>query len=133
MSDSSQGEGWWLASDGKWYPPTSAPASPPPPSMGQVYNPATAAPTANEAVWSLVLGILSLVMCGFLAGIPAVILGNNAKRKIATSGGTMGGGGLATAGIVMGWISIGFTVAAIGIFVILIAVGSSSSSGALGL
>ncbi|MBU6330420.1 MAG: DUF4190 domain-containing protein [Acidobacteria bacterium] len=101
--------------------------------MGQVYNPATAAPTANEAVWSLVLGILSLVMCGFLAGIPAVILGNNAKRKIATSGGTMGGGGLATAGIVMGWISIGFTVAAIGIFVILIAVGSSSSSGALGL
>lgn len=25
MSDRSQGEGWWLASDGKWYPPESRP------------------------------------------------------------------------------------------------------------
>jgi hypothetical protein len=36
MSDVSQGEGWWLASDGKWYPPESrpmpAPPPPPPPS-----------------------------------------------------------------------------------------------------
>jgi hypothetical protein len=31
MSDASQGPGWWLASDGKWYPPESAPAPPPPP------------------------------------------------------------------------------------------------------
>jgi hypothetical protein len=26
MSDTSQGVGWWLASDGKWYPPQSVPA-----------------------------------------------------------------------------------------------------------
>lgn len=26
MTDVSQGEGWWLASDGKWYPPQSVPA-----------------------------------------------------------------------------------------------------------
>lgn len=25
MSDTSQGPGWWVASDGKWYPPDSAP------------------------------------------------------------------------------------------------------------
>ena len=25
MSDTSHGEGWWLASDGKWYPPESHP------------------------------------------------------------------------------------------------------------
>lgn len=31
MSDVSQGEGWWLASDGKWYPPESRPMAPPPP------------------------------------------------------------------------------------------------------
>lgn len=30
MSDVSQGPGWWLASDGKWYPPQSEPAPPPP-------------------------------------------------------------------------------------------------------
>src|SRR5690242_19736169 len=39
MSDESQGPGWWLASDGKWYPPESAPGAPPqytpPPSYGQ--------------------------------------------------------------------------------------------------
>ncbi len=27
MSDVSQGPGWWLASDGKWYPPESAPGA----------------------------------------------------------------------------------------------------------
>ncbi|MGI9611225.1 MAG: RDD family protein [Acidimicrobiia bacterium] len=27
MSDSSQGDGWWQASDGKWYPPESAPTA----------------------------------------------------------------------------------------------------------
>jgi uncharacterized RDD family membrane protein YckC len=27
MSDSSQGPGWWQASDGKWYPPESAPST----------------------------------------------------------------------------------------------------------
>ena len=34
MSDMNQGEGWWQASDGKWYPPESHPdylASPPGP------------------------------------------------------------------------------------------------------
>jgi hypothetical protein len=30
MSDVSQGEGWWLASDGKWYPPQQSPLPPPP-------------------------------------------------------------------------------------------------------
>ena len=36
MSDVSQGEGWWLASDGKWYPPESNPQPVvPPPSPDQ--------------------------------------------------------------------------------------------------
>jgi hypothetical protein len=30
MSDSSQGPGWWQASDGKWYPPDQAPGGPTP-------------------------------------------------------------------------------------------------------
>ena len=37
MSDVSQGHGWWLASDGKWYPPEQHPdyrPLPPPPSQG---------------------------------------------------------------------------------------------------
>ncbi len=39
MSDTSQGEGWWLASDGKWYPPESAAPQP---------QPATAQPKTTE-------------------------------------------------------------------------------------
>ena len=34
MSDTSQGDGWWKASDGKWYPPEQAPAAPPSPAPG---------------------------------------------------------------------------------------------------
>ncbi len=30
MSDTSQGPGWWQASDGKWYPPEAAPGAQPP-------------------------------------------------------------------------------------------------------
>jgi uncharacterized RDD family membrane protein YckC len=38
MSDTSQGPGWWQASDGKWYPPEQAPGA-------QPTAPPTAAPT----------------------------------------------------------------------------------------
>lgn len=135
MSDTSQGEGWWLASDGKWYPPSSTPApASAPPTYGQPngYAPAAVAPTSNEAIWSLVLGILSVTCLGLLAGIPAVILGTIGKRKIGESGGALRGQGLATAGLVLGWVSIGFSVL-IFLFVVLGAIAGSGSSGALGL
>jgi len=34
MSDTSQGPGWWQASDGKWYPPEQAPGAAPQPAGG---------------------------------------------------------------------------------------------------
>ncbi len=37
MSDVSQGPGWWLASDGKWYPPHTAPQATLPPDAGAAY------------------------------------------------------------------------------------------------
>ena len=49
MSDTSQGPGWWLASDGKWYPPelwTGPPNSGPPgAAIGQPVMPARPAQT----------------------------------------------------------------------------------------
>ncbi len=62
-------------------------------------------PNHKDAVTSLVLGIVSLVMCGFVTGIPAMIIGRRAKREIQASGGALGGEGLATAGFVTGLIS----------------------------
>jgi hypothetical protein len=61
MSDTSQGPGWWLASDGKWYPPelwTGPPGSGPFPAAGpgspQSGAPAYPAqgPTYGGAAWS---------------------------------------------------------------------------------
>jgi hypothetical protein len=70
------------------------------------------------AIWSLVLGIASLVCCGLFAGIPAIILGNMAKKKIAESGGTLGGETLAKVGGILGWISIALTVISIIVWLI---------------
>jgi hypothetical protein len=81
-------------------------------------------PTAPEALWSMILGIASLVCCGLVLGIPAIILGSNAKKKIASAGGE----GMAKAGVIMGWISVGFSVLAFAFWLILI-LGSSTSSG----
>ena len=36
MSDTSQGPGWWQASDGKWYPPEQAPGAIPQPAGGRL-------------------------------------------------------------------------------------------------
>ena len=50
MADVSQGPGWWIASDGKWYPPhlhPSAVQAPPPP---QPYA-ASGAPVATQPAW----------------------------------------------------------------------------------
>ena len=70
------------------------------------------------AIWSLVLGIASLVCCGLLAGIPAIILANMAKKKIAESGGTLGGETLAKVGGILGWVSIALTIVGIIVWVI---------------
>ena len=61
--------------------------------------------TNRLAVASLVLG---LVWLAGLASVPALVLGYRAKRAIARSGGTQRGRGMATAGIVLGWIGTVF-------------------------
>jgi hypothetical protein len=57
--------------------------------------------TSTAAVFSLVLGILSLCLL-FLAGIPAIILGVVGLRAVSRSGGRLGGRGLAVGGIILG-------------------------------
>src|SRR5436190_7794994 len=62
--------------------------------------------TAPAAIWSLVLAILSFT-CGWLVtAIPAVICGHIARSKIRKSGGALGGKGVATAGLILGYIAL---------------------------
>ena len=64
-------------------------------------------PKSGLAVASLILGIAGIALCiGPVAGIPAVICGHLAQSKIKASGGTVGGTGLATAGLVTGYLSV---------------------------
>jgi len=63
-------------------------------------------PTEGKATASLILGILSLLLClGFVAGIPAIILGHMARTAIRQSMGRLKGDGMALAGLIMGYIS----------------------------
>jgi hypothetical protein len=99
-----------------------------PPQMPQaMFTPAP--PNDGKAIGSLVLGILSLVGCfGALAGIPAVILGVMSRRDIRRSGGTIGGDGLALAGIITGVLSSVLSIALVIFYVAIFAAVASSSS-----
>ena len=98
---------------------------PPPPGYGQPspYGAPVPQGTNSKAVWSLVLGILGILCCGFFTGIPALILGRSAQNEIATSG--QGGAGMAKAGFILGIISIVLGI----ISIILFATGALDFSG----
>jgi hypothetical protein len=88
---------------------------PPPPSA-----PSPAPSTAPIAIWSLVLAVLSFT-CGWLfTAIPAVICGQVARSKIRKSGGALGGMGIATAGLIVGYIAIAVGVMGIPLLVSMI-------------
>ena len=72
--------------------------------------PVAAKETNPKATWSLVGGILSLTLCGFIVGIAAIIVGKQAQNEIAASGGRQGGENRAKWGIILGWISIVISV-----------------------
>lgn len=73
--------------------------------------------TNGMAITSLVSGILGLTLCAGVGSIAALIFGYIAKAQIKRSQGMQGGSGMATAGIVMGWIG---TILTILVFALLI-------------
>jgi hypothetical protein len=66
--------------------------------------------TSALAIWSLVLGILSLACFSILAAIPGVICGHKALSRIKHSGGLISGQGLAIAGLVTGYLGIAWAI-----------------------
>lgn len=62
--------------------------------------------TSALAIWSLVLGILSITCLWLLGSIPAIILGILAVKNIDQSGGALKGRGIGVAGIVTGSVGI---------------------------
>jgi hypothetical protein len=82
--------------------------------MNETIPPLPGAPpqpkTSALAIWSLVLGILSLMCFTIFAGIPGVICGHKALSKIKRSGGALSGGGLAIGGLVTGYLGIALAI-----------------------
>ena len=79
----------------------------------------------------MVCGILGLTACPVVLSIVALVLGYSAKKTIRASGGREQGEGMATAGIVTGWIGIAIWGALLGFYLVillitLIAGGTSS-------
>lgn len=103
----------WPSGQSPFQPPGYAP----PPGYGQQpgygppgYNPQWQQPYATPvtngmAIASMVLGILWLYWIG---SILALVFGYIAKRQIDEAGGRQSGRGMAVAGIVLGWIGVGF-------------------------
>lgn len=73
-------------------------------------GPSAVLPTPPKAIVSLVLGICSFFMCGIVMAIPGLVLGYQSRREIDAAPGQWGGRGVASAGIVVNWISIVFFV-----------------------
>ena len=68
--------------------------------------PQTVPHTPPVAIWSLILAALSFT-CGWLfTAIPAVICGHIARARIRKSGGALGGKGIATGGLILGYIAL---------------------------
>jgi len=90
---------------------------PPPPAFAgnPMLPPQPARQTSGMAIASLVLGILWIY---WLGSILALVFGYLAKREIRNSEKPLDGNGMATAGIVLGWVGIGTMVLVIGLVVL---------------
>ena len=109
--------GWWKASDGNWYPPTSQPGG------GAYYAGGPVRPTEGTATGALVCSILSWVVCPVVLALVALVLASQARRKIAESGGALDGDSQVKAAKWIAWINIGLfgLLAALFAFIIVIA------------
>jgi hypothetical protein len=67
-------------------------------------------PNSTMAVISLVAGILGLTLVPIAGSIVAIITGFMARNEIKASEGALGGDGLATGGLVLGFIGVGLAV-----------------------
>lgn len=72
-----------------------------------------ALPTSTMAIISLIAGIAGFTIVPMIGSIVAVITGMAARNETRANPPTASGDGLATAGIVMGWVGVALSVAGI--------------------
>ncbi len=82
-------------------------------------------PNDDQATLALVLGIIGCIFCWFLGPV-ALFIGNSSRQRIANSGGTLGGAGLATAGMILG--IIGTVLLVFGVIIIILLIVAAISA-----
>ncbi|MEV7396140.1 DUF4190 domain-containing protein [Aeromicrobium sp. NPDC092404] len=114
-----------LPSYGSTPPPSEGSYPPPPGGYPSAPGGYGTPPKQNQlALWSMITGIVAIVLgligaCGVIFGPVAIGLGIPGRRQVAASQGTQKGGGMATAGLVLGIIATVLSV----IWIILFATG----------
>lgn len=100
----------------------------PSPPTGQPVTGGTASASASstKSVVALILGILSLTCCGFLSGIPAIILGHSELKQIQEGKIPESNRTMAKVGMILG--IVGSVLSCLGtlVYVVLIALGIST-------
>jgi hypothetical protein len=112
---------------GGFQPPTQSGWSPPPAGAqpGGQWGPgpqqsASGVQDSNrKATASLICGIVGIVFCPIVFSVAAIILGYQARKEIDASAGRQQNRGIATAGIITGWVGLAFGAVLIVGFVIL--------------
>jgi len=77
------------------------------------HNVASPPSTSGFAIASLVMGILGCLISWFTLGLPAVlaiVFGHLARGRIRRADGAVAGGGMALAGLIMGYLQIGLVL-----------------------
>lgn len=77
MSDTSQGPGWWQASDGKWYPPAAVSGAPP---VGAIPAPETTKGRGLKIGLIVGLIVAALLIAGAIAVVVATTVADDAER-----------------------------------------------------
>jgi len=77
--------------------------------------------TSSNATVSLICGILAWLGVFGLGGVLAVIFGHVAKKEIRTASEEIGGDGMATAGLILGYLNLAATVLGVLLAILVIA------------
>lgn len=100
----------------------------------QVNTPASIPPsapnpqsTSTKAVLALVLGILSLVCCGFFAGIPAILLGRSEMNASSQTPGAESNKTMARIGLITGIVGTALSALVALAYVLIFALGLSTA------
>lgn len=72
----------------------------------------------------MILGIVSVIFALAVTGIPAIIFGHKALRQLNQNQ-YESGSGMATAGIVLGWIGVAISIFIVMIFIFVIVVATA--------